>query len=318
MKRRKLVIASQPLVLELVTLLALIGLLVGCGAATGTEAPAPVLPTAEERASSSPLPPDVQVTFDADRTNVRPGECAILEWKVEGGELVQLDGLPVDASGQKTVCPDTTTTYTLAVYVGVGPPASPHTEQQVVISVGGTGEEAPTPTATAGAPAISTVAVHRDLAYGSYQLGGTGHDLLLDLYLPDQGASQRLPLLIFIHGGGWLEGSKDACPGETLALYGYAVACVDYRLGDFRSGCPEELTFPAQIEDVKAAVRWLRLAADQYGLDPGRFGALGDSSGGHLAALLGTSSGVAELERTDNPGVSDAVQAVASGMGRLT
>jgi acetyl esterase/lipase len=80
-------------------------------------------------------------------------------------------------------------------------------------------------------------------------------------------------------------------------------------------GCPEALTFPAQIQDVKAAVRWLRAQANEYGFDPDRFGAIGNSSGGHLAALLGTSYGVPDLDATENAAVSDAVQAVCDWFG---
>jgi acetyl esterase/lipase len=120
--------------------------------------------------------------------------------------------------------------------------------------------------------------------------------------------------LVYIHGGGWMEGSKDTCPGTTFAQRGYAVACVDYRLSRMQ-GCPEQLLFPAQIQDVKAAVRWLRSDAAQHGLDPEHFGALGDSSGGHLAALLGTSHGATELAGTENLGVSDEVQAVVDWFG---
>ena len=309
-------IGSSPRALNLVAALVVAGLLAGCGAATATEAPTPVPPTAEGQVSSPPPPPEVQVTFDTDSASLQPGECAILQWHVEGGEITQLDGQPVDVSGQETVCPDATTTYTLAVYVGVGPPAPPHTERQVVISVG-TAEEAPTeaPALPPAAPVVSGVTEVRDLVYGSYVVGGSVHELLLDLYLPKLDTVQPLPTLIFIHGGGWFEGSKDVCPGRTLARYGYAVACVDYRLADFAAGCPHEVSFPSQIHDVKAAVRWLRSSAGFYGLDPSRFGALGDSSGGHLAALLGTSSGVDELEGWSDPGVSAAIQALAVWYG---
>ncbi len=171
------------------------------------------------------------------------------------------------------------------------------------------------PPASPAPPEVTQVTVRRDLEYARYTLDGETHPLLLDLYLPEQTAGQSLPLLLYIHGGGWIEGSKDGCPGEAFARNGYAVACVDYRLASAPQGCPAELLFPAQIHDVKAAVRWLRQHADQYGLDPARFGALGDSSGGHLAALLGTSAGVPELEGTENPGASDAVQAVADWFG---
>jgi acetyl esterase/lipase len=191
---------------------------------------------------------------------------------------------------------------------GTSPPAATDTQPPAATAT-------PPAAATSTPPEIAGVAVHEDLEYASYQLDGTEHKLHLDLYLPQQSTPQLLAVLVFVHGGGWFEGSKETCPGQTLALNGYAVACVDYRLANYGLGCPQKLTFPAQIHDVKAAVRWLRLNADQYGLDPQRFGAFGDSSGGHLVALLGTSSGVTELEGTQNPGVSAAVQAVSVWYG---
>lgn len=154
------------------------------------------------------------------------------------------------------------------------------------------------------------IKVLRNLEYASFQFGGLSKKLLLDLYLPERSA-QPAPLIIFLHGGGWFEGTKDTCPGDTFARRGYAMACVSYRLANHTAGCPKELSFPAQIHDVKAAVRWLRKHADKHGTNPNRFGALGASSGAHLAVLLGVSPGVAELEGTENLGVSDEVQAVA-------
>ena len=122
-------------------------------------------------------------------------------------------------------------------------------------------------------------------------------------------------MLVFLHGGGWIEGSKDGCPGREFARYGYAMACVDYRLAKTQGTCPPGSVFPAQIQDVKAAVRWLRIHANEYGLDPHKFGAIGASSGGHLASLLGTSGGAADLQGEQNPGASDRVQAVADWFG---
>jgi hypothetical protein len=85
---------------------------------------------------------------------------------------------------------------------------------------------------------------------------------------------------------------------------GYVIVCLDYRLS-------EEAPFPAQIEDCKAAVRWLRAHAASYHLDPDHIGAWGHSAGGHLAALLGTSGGVAELEGDgDNSTFSSRIQAL--------
>jgi acetyl esterase/lipase len=132
--------------------------------------------------------------------------------------------------------------------------------------------------------------------------------LLLDLYMPEK-ADGPLPLIVWIHGGGWRKGSKD---GNVLPLrmtrQGYAVASINYRL----SG---EAIFPAQIEDCKAAIRWLRANAKKYNLDPDRFGAWGSSAGGHLVALLGTSGDVPEFDKGDHLKVSSRVQAVCDYFG---
>ena len=292
----------------------LLGVLAGCTVQDPTPAHEP--PESSPRQGS---PPEAQLSLSADRTALQPGECATLQWSVEGGELVLLDGEAVSASGQRQVCPQTTTTYSLAAYVGVGPPSPPSAQEEVQIAVSApveasTAAPMPSPTLTPSPTLLASVQVARDLQFGSYELNGQRQDLLLDLYLP-QGTTQPCPLLLYVHGGGWIEGSKEHCPGTTLAQRGYAVACIDYRLSDIVRGCPEQLVFPAQIEDVKNAVRWLRTNAAQYGLDPEHFGALGDSSGGHLAALLGTSHGASDLESTGNVGVSDEVQAVVDWYG---
>jgi acetyl esterase/lipase len=115
--------------------------------------------------------------------------------------------------------------------------------------------------------------------------------LLLDVYLP--GRPESAPLVVFLHGGGWLRGDRSMVspqfaswrpgPLARLAAAGFAVASVDYRL----SG---EARFPAQLEDVSAAVGWLTGRAAEYGFDAGRIVLWGESAGAHLAALLGLQS----------------------------
>jgi acetyl esterase/lipase len=147
-------------------------------------------------------------------------------------------------------------------------------------------------------------------------VGGT--PLLLDLYLPATG-SGPFPVVVWIHGGGWSGGGRfPAGFSGPLTAAGFAVASVEYRLtsqaGQYGA---EPVIFPAQIHDVKGAVRWLRAHAATYNLDPTRFGCWGTSAGGHLSALLATSSGVAALEGTvgGNAGFSSAVQACADYFG---
>ena len=160
----------------------------------------------------------------------------------------------------------------------------------------------PSPKPRENVPLPEGVRVERDIAYVT---GGHARQRL-DLYLPK--AAGALPLIINIHGGAFRMGSKeDGVPVEYLGL-GYAVASIGYRL----SG---DAIWPAQIEDCKAAVRWLRANAAKYGLDPDRFAAWGASAGGHLAAMLGTAGGVKEFEVGGNLGVSSRVQAVVDYFG---
>lgn len=144
--------------------------------------------------------------------------------------------------------------------------------------------------------------VHRDLAY----IPGGHERHKLDLYLPGEGTN--LPLIIYIHGGAWKAGSKQqGVPLEYLAR-GFAVASINYRLS-------QHATFPAQLQDCKAAVRWLRAHARQYRLDPQRFAAWGPSAGGHLAALLGTTGDVKEFDVGPHLEQSSRLQAVVDYFG---
>jgi acetyl esterase/lipase/predicted alpha/beta-hydrolase family hydrolase len=145
----------------------------------------------------------------------------------------------------------------------------------------------------------------RDLSYVK-----DGHERhKLDLFVPEK-ADGPLPLLIWIHGGGWQNGSKEGCPPlrNGYTTRGYAVASLNYRL----SG---HAIFPAQIEDCKAAIRWLRAHANEYNLDPKRFGVWGSSAGGHLVALLGTSGDVKEFDIGADLDQSSRVQAVCDYFG---
>jgi acetyl esterase/lipase len=144
----------------------------------------------------------------------------------------------------------------------------------------------------------------RDLEY----VKGGHERQKLDIYLPEK-ATGALPVVVWIHGGGWSGGSKDRCPAVPFVPHGYAVASVNYRLS-------QHAKFPAQIEDCKAAIRWLRAHAGEYSLEPSQIGVWGASAGGHLVALLGTSGGAKELEgNLGNPDQSSRVQAVCDWFG---
>jgi acetyl esterase/lipase len=143
-----------------------------------------------------------------------------------------------------------------------------------------------------------------DLEYGK----ADGKPLLLDLFLPDS-AKPPVPLIVWIHGGAWLSGSRKDATALSLATKGYGVASIDYRLSS-------AAIFPAQIHDCKAAVRWLRANAAKYGIDADRIGAWGSSAGGHLVALLGTTGNVKDLEGAVNDlKASSRVQAVVDWFG---
>jgi len=130
----------------------------------------------------------------------------------------------------------------------------------------------------------------------------------LDLYLPEK-VEGRLPLVVWIHGGGWEAGSKENCPALSLVTKGYAVASINYRLS-------QHAVFPAQIEDCKAAIRWLRANAAKYHIDADHIGVWGASAGGHLVAMLGTTGNVKELEGNGgNLDQSSRVQCVVDWFG---
>ncbi|MCA9043249.1 MAG: serine hydrolase [Planctomycetaceae bacterium] len=145
--------------------------------------------------------------------------------------------------------------------------------------------------------------VIKDVEYASVD----GNSLKLDLYLP---AADNPPLVVWIHGGGWRNGSKDRCPVTWLTGHNYAVASISYRLTD-------KAVFPAQIHDCKGAVRWLRAHAKEYGYSAKNLAVAGSSAGGHLATLLGTTSDVKELEGNvgGNADCSSRVDAIVDFFG---
>lgn len=149
--------------------------------------------------------------------------------------------------------------------------------------------------------AVSTLC-ERDVVYGC---AGT-RKLLLDIMRP-AGPAHLAPAVIEIPGGAFLACPRDVERSRSLAEAGFFTASVAYRLAN-------EACFPAQIHDVKAAVRWLRANAATYHIDPDRIGVWGFSSGATLAALLGTSGDVPDLEGScGSDGYSSRVQAVLAG-----
>jgi acetyl esterase/lipase len=151
--------------------------------------------------------------------------------------------------------------------------------------------------------------VQRDIEYA--RVGE--HSLTLDLYLPQN--SDKPALIVWVHGGAWRSGSKSSMPLSSLVTRGYAVASVDYRLTPVAP-------FPAQIHDLKAAIRYLRAKAGDLGFDGRRIAVAGASAGGHLAALVGVTNGETFHEGTEGEhrGTSSDVQAIVSfyGMSNLT
>lgn len=141
---------------------------------------------------------------------------------------------------------------------------------------------------------------------------GTGGDapLYLNLARPKQ-RSGKLPVAAVIHGGGWSGGNKDMHDPQIrdLARHGYLAVSIGYRLAPKHA-------FPAQIEDCKCALRWLRANADELAIDPERIGVIGFSAGAHLALLLGTMDSADGLEgEGGSPGQSSKAEAVVAFAG---
>lgn len=139
-----------------------------------------------------------------------------------------------------------------------------------------------------------------------------GVALKMDIYYPFSGSESPFPVTMFIHGGGWSSGDKAYGAGAPeiplLRSAGFLLVSVNYRLAP-------EYQFPAMIEDVKCAVRYLRAHASQYNLDPNHIGVWGTSAGGHLVALLGTTDASAGFDVGEYLDQSSRVQAVMDMFG---
>lgn len=147
--------------------------------------------------------------------------------------------------------------------------------------------------------------VEEGVVYGT--AGGGGRDLLCDVYRPP-GDVSGAPCVVLVHGGSWRQGDRSQLRGYGILLgrAGYVCVAPEYRLLG-------EAPWPAAIEDVKAAIRWVRASASSLGVDPGRICIEGNSAGAHLALLAAGTPDVAALEGSGGHGdVSSAVAAVAA------
>ncbi|HEY1066028.1 MAG TPA: alpha/beta hydrolase [Pirellulales bacterium] len=152
---------------------------------------------------------------------------------------------------------------------------------------------------------VGDVKITRDVEYA--KVGD--QSLKLD-YATPAAAKSKPPLVVWIHGGGWVGGNRANPPVAFLINQGYALASISYRFSD-------KAVYPAQIHDCKGAIRYLRANAEKIGFDPERIGVAGGSAGGHLVALLGTTAGEKELEGEvgGNLDQSSRVQAVCDIYG---
>jgi acetyl esterase/lipase len=182
-------------------------------------------------------------------------------------------------------------------------------ERNQTPNAGGQNTASTTPTVNAnrGPKLPEGIQLTADITYATLN----GRDLKLDLYAPKNKPAKPMPVVMWIHGGGWKGGSKNN-PNRALPILerDYILVSVGYRL----SG---EAIFPAAIADCKAAVRWVRANAKTHGMDPERIGVWGSSAGGHLVALLGTAGHMTEWDalHEENAGVSSRPNAVCDWFG---
>lgn len=148
-------------------------------------------------------------------------------------------------------------------------------------------------------PPKETVEILPKLEIGAHD----GRMLYATIFRPRKVSEKPWPAIVFIHGGGWRSGSHYNPFSAWMAECGYLVASIDYRLS-------KEAPWPAQIQDCKLGIRWLRANAEKYHIDPDRIGTWGTSAGGQLAACVGVMQDVPELEGAGFEGVSSRVQAV--------
>lgn len=138
-----------------------------------------------------------------------------------------------------------------------------------------------------------------------------GNEQKLDIHVPDN-KNRIFPLIVYVHGGGWYTGSKDTAAVAQympeVARLGYVVAIINYRLAP-------DYTFPAQVQDTKCAIRYLRAHAEQYNIDSNNVGIIGESAGGYLAAFAGVTGNSVTYKTAEYAQHSDSVQAAVNLFG---
>lgn len=147
----------------------------------------------------------------------------------------------------------------------------------------------------------------KDIVYGKVK----GKNLLLDIIKKSETKNKKLPVIVFIHGGGWISGNKESGIPKLLPFVekGYFCVSISYRLSN-------EAPFPAQIEDCKCAIRFLKGNSEKYNIDPDKIGVWGASAGGNLVALLGVTEDEIFNESGGWNGYSSKVKAVCDWFGR--
>ncbi|RYF88104.1 MAG: alpha/beta hydrolase, partial [Chitinophagaceae bacterium] len=131
--------------------------------------------------------------------------------------------------------------------------------------------------------------------------------LLADVYYPARKTKQGYPAVVMIFGGGWKSGDKsqNVPIAQQLAAKGYVAITIEYRLSP-------EAQYPAAVYDVKAAIRWLRAKAKKYNVDKSKIATLGMSAGGQLAALVGTTNGIAKFVRVACSSLSSSIKTASA------